>query len=260
VIRPTGLLDPIIELRPLKNQIDDLIAEIGKVTKAGDRTFVTTLTKRSAEDLTHYLHEAGMRVEYLHSDIDAIERVAILQRLRKGEFDVLVGINLLREGLDVPEVALVAILDADKEGFLRSTTSLVQTAGRAARHVKGRVILYCDHKTDAIRDLLRITKSHRERQIAYNEANGIKPKSVKRSVNESAYVYKSGKTNMRGGPVISGGLDAANEVDLIAELTRDMLEAADNLEFERAAYLRDQIQQLEKAPKQGLKLRGSKVI
>jgi excinuclease ABC subunit B len=247
VIRPTGLLDPVIELRPLKNQIDDLIAEIGKVTKAGDRTFVTTLTKRSAEDLTHYLHEAGMRVEYLHSDIDAIERVAILQRLRKGEFDVLVGINLLREGLDVPEVALVAILDADKEGFLRSTTSLVQTAGRAARHVKGRVILYCDHKTDAIRDLLRITKSHRDRQMAYNEANGIKPKSVKRSVNESAYVYRSGKAGLSGVSVPSGGQAAINETDLIAELTRDMLEAADNLEFERAAYLRDQIRQLRKS-------------
>lgn len=242
VIRPTGLLDPVIELRPLKNQIDDLIAEIGKVTKAGDRTFVTTLTKRSAEDLTHYLHEAGMRVEYLHSDIDAIERVAILQRLRKGEFDVLVGINLLREGLDVPEVALVAILDADKEGFLRSTTSLVQTAGRAARHVNGRVILYCDHKTDAIRDLVRITKSHRDKQMAYNAEHGIKPKSVKRAVNESAYVYKASKT----GVDLSAGPGEIPAGDIIEELTRDMLEAADNLEFERAAYLRDQIRRLKK--------------
>jgi excinuclease ABC subunit B len=242
VIRPTGLLDPVIELRPLKNQIDDLIAEIGKVTKAGDRTFVTTLTKRSAEDLTHYLHEAGMRVEYLHSDIDAIERVAILQRLRKGEFDVLVGINLLREGLDVPEVALVAILDADKEGFLRSTTSLVQTAGRAARHVNGRVILYCDHKTDAIRDLVRITKSHRDKQMAYNTEHGIKPKSVKRAVNESAYVYKASKT----GVALSAGPGEIPAGDIIEELTRDMLEAADNLEFERAAYLRDQIRRLKK--------------
>ncbi len=242
VIRPTGLLDPVIELRPLKNQIDDLIAEIGKVTKAGDRTFVTTLTKRSAEDLTHYLHEAGMRVEYLHSDIDAIERVAILQRLRKGEFDVLVGINLLREGLDVPEVALVAILDADKEGFLRSTTSLVQTAGRAARHVNGRVILYCDHKTDAIRDLVRITKSHRDKQMAYNAEHGIKPKSVKRAVNESAYVYKASKT----GVALSAGPGEIPAGDIIEELTRDMLEAADNLEFERAAYLRDQIRRLKK--------------
>ena len=213
------------------------------MTKAGDRTFVTTLTKRSAEDLTHYLHEAGMRVEYLHSDIDAIERVAILQRLRKGEFDVLVGINLLREGLDVPEVALVAILDADKEGFLRSTTSLVQTAGRAARHVKGRVILYCDHKTDAIRDLVRITKSHRDRQIAYNKEHGITPKSVKRSVNESTYVFKSSK-----GDAPQKGVSAAeaSRDQVLGELAREMLEAADNLEFERAAYLRDQIKLLKK--------------
>ena len=240
VIRPTGLLDPTIELRPLANQIDDLIGEIRKVTDEGDRTFVTTLTKRSAEDLTHYLHETGIRVEYLHSDIDAIERVAILQRLRKGEFDVLVGINLLREGLDLPEVALVAILDADKEGFLRSTTSLVQTAGRTARHVKGRVILYCDHKTDAIRDLLRITKAHREKQIAYNEAHGIVPKSVKRAINESAYVFKAGKG---AGPAMASASQPPNlsTSQLLEELTRDMLEAADNLEFERAAYLRDQI-------------------
>ena len=248
VIRPTGLLDPVIELRPLKNQIDDLIEEIRKVAAKKDRVFVTTLTKRSAEDLTHYLHETGIRVEYLHSDIDAIERVEILQRLRKGEFDVLVGINLLREGLDLPEVALVAILDADKEGFLRSTTSLVQTAGRTARHEKGRVILYCDHKTDAIRDLLRITKAHRDKQIAYNEAHHIKPKSVKRSINEASHLFKSGGARVAsvlpdGGsaPAMPGGETAA---ELVAELTREMLEAADNLEFERAAYLRDQIKSL----------------
>ena len=257
VIRPTGLLDPEIEIRPLKNQVDDLIAEIGREVKSkgekgksadGNRVLVTTLTKRSAEDLSQYLHEAGIRVEYLHSDIDAIERVAILQRLRKGEFDVLVGINLLREGLDLPEVALVAILDADKEGFLRSTTSLVQTAGRTARHEKGRVILYADHKTDAIRDLLRITKNHREKQIAYNEAHGIVPHSVKRAINESAYVYKAGikakgqvEGEQRIGPSSVSGLSSS---DLVAELTRDMLEAADNLEFERAAYLRDEIKKM----------------
>ncbi len=242
VIRPTGLLDPVIEIRPLANQIDDLVEEIGRVVKGGDRVFVTTLTKRSAEDLSQYLHGEGIRVEYLHSDIDAIERVAILQRLRKGEFDVLVGINLLREGLDLPEVALVAILDADKEGFLRSTTSLVQTAGRTARHEKGRVILYADHKTDAIRDLLRITKSHRDKQIAYNKEHGIVPKSVKRAINESAYVFAAGKETTAGGRThqVADG----NKVDLIAEMTRDMLEAADNLEFERAAYLRDQIAKL----------------
>ena len=239
VIRPTGLLDPEIEIRPLANQIDDLIAEIHKVVEAKDRVFVTTLTKRSAEDLSQYLHEAGIRVEYLHSDIDAIERVAILQRLRKGEFDVLVGINLLREGLDLPEVALVAILDADKEGFLRSTTSLVQTAGRTARHEKGRVILYADRQTDAIRDLLRITKGHREKQIKYNEAHHITPKSVKRAINESAYVFKSKSEVVGVQRKDSSSVSGLSSSDLIAELTRDMLEAADNLEFERAAYLRD---------------------
>ena len=262
VIRPTGLLDPEIEIRPLKGQIDDLIGEIerevkskgekGKSADDRNRVLVTTLTKRSAEDLSQYLHEAGVRVEYLHSDIDAIERVAILQRLRKGEFDVLVGINLLREGLDLPEVALVAILDADKEGFLRSTTSLVQTAGRTARHEKGRVILYADHQTDAIRDLLRITKGHREKQIKYNEEHHITPKSVKRAINESAYLFKSGEANSRslgkgGGVSVTRGQETASPLsssDLIAELTRDMLEAADNLEFERAAYLRDQIKEM----------------
>ena len=244
VIRPTGLLDPIIEIRPLQNQIDDLIAEVRKVVDGGDRVIVTTLTKRSSEDLTDYLHGVGIKVEYLHSDIDAIERVEILQRLRKGEFDVLVGINLLREGLDLPEVALAAILDADKEGFLRSTTSLVQTAGRTARHVNGRVILYADKKTDAIKELLKITKSNREKQIAYNEAHGIVPKSVKRSINESSYLFKaSNKNTFRSA---AADEKACSDKDLIAELTREMLEAADNLEFERAAYLRDKIKELRK--------------
>jgi excinuclease ABC subunit B len=196
VIRPTGLLDPEIEVRPLKNQIDDLMEEIRIVAGAGDRVLVTTLTKRSAEDLTDYLRETGVRVEYMHSDIDALERVAILGRLRKGEFDVLVGINLLREGLDFPEVALVAILDADKEGFLRSTTSLVQTAGRCARHEKGRVILYADRRTQAIDELVRITDRHRARQIAYNTAHGITPTSVKRAINEAVYVYSEAKKTL----------------------------------------------------------------
>ena len=246
VIRPTGLLDPEIELRPLAGQIDDLIAEIRQVAAAGDRVFVTTLTKRAAEDLTHYLHETGIRVEYLHSGIDAIDRVEILQCLRKGEFDVLVGINLLREGLDLPEVALVAILDADKEGFLRSTTSLVQTAGRTARHVHGRVILYADHRTDAIDDLLRITKAHRAKQMAYNEAHGITPKPVRRAITEASHLFRSGER--KGGANAAPGSAAAgtSPAELIAELTRDMLEAADNLEFERAAYLRDQIKALKK--------------
>ncbi len=256
VIRPTGLLDPVIEKRPLKGQIDDVMDEIRTVAAAGDRVFVTTLTKRSAEDLTAYLHETGLRVEYLHSGIDALERVAILGRLRRGEFDCLIGINLLREGLDIPEVALVAILDADKEGFLRSTTSLVQTAGRCARHEKGRVILYCDHETDAIRDLLRITKEHREKQIAYNTAHGITPHSVKRAINEATYVYRSsGKGGMGGMSGMGGNLHSTSSTcstsstaddvrETIAALQKEMLEAADALEFERAAYLRDQIKKL----------------
>ena len=256
VIRPTGLLDPEIEVRPLKNQIDDLMEEIRKVAAAGDRVLVTTLTKRSSEDLTAYLRETGIRVEYLHSDIDALERVAILGRLRKGEFDVLVGINLLREGLDFPEVALVAILDADKEGFLRSTTSLVQTAGRCARHVKGRVILYADHETDAIRETIDITKYHREKQIAYNKAHHVTPKSVKRKINESVYVYTAGKDfgKKKGAvPVLSrGGVDQA----VLDDLRREMMEAADALEFERAAYLRDQIKSLEKTVQSNRRTRG----
>ncbi len=246
ILRPTGLLDPQIEVRPLANQIDDLIAEANKVAKGGSRVLVTTLTKRSAEDLAQYLRETGIRVEYLHSGIDAIERVEILQRLRKGEFDVLVGINLLREGLDLPEVELVAILDADKEGFLRSVTSLVQTAGRAARHVNGRVILYADHETDAMRELIRITTGHRKKQQAYNKAHNITPKSVRREINESAYVYRDSK---RGAKPLAAPLATTPAADLtpsslIAELTKEMLEAADALEFERAAYLRDKIKAL----------------
>ena len=253
VIRPTGLLDPEVEVRPLANQVDDLMDELKRLK--GDRALVTTLTKRSAEDLSRYLHETGVRVEYLHSDIDAIERVEILQRLRRGDFDVLVGINLLREGLDLPEVALVAILDADKEGFLRSTTSLLQTAGRAARHVKGRVILYADHQTDAIREFLEITAAHRERQIAYNREHGVEPKQVKRKVNEASYLFRAGRA-VAPAPASY----AADPKEIIAEMTREMLEAADRLEFERAAYLRDQIAKLRAdggaAPgKRGLKAR-----
>ena len=240
IIRPTGLLDPVVEIRPLATQIDDLIAEAKKIAHGGDRVFVTTLTKKSAEDLTDYLRETGVRVEYLHSDIDAIERVEILHRLRKGEFDVLVGINLLREGLDIPEVALVAILDADKEGFLRSSTSLIQTAGRAARHSKGRVILYADKRTDAINELLASTESNRRRQIAYNEKMGIVPTTAKRSMNDSTYIFKSSRKDTKKAFVYESG----DTGEVIAELQREMLKAADNLEFERAAYLRDKIAEL----------------
>ncbi len=242
IIRPTGLLDPSVELRPLSGQIDDLIDEIRRVTgKHGEanRVLVTTLTKRSAEDLTDYLRKIGIRVEYIHSDIDAIERVALLQRLRKGEFDVLVGINLLREGLDLPEVELVAVLDADKEGFLRSTTSLLQTAGRAARHERGRVILYADRMTDAISGFLAISREHRSRQMEYNRVHGIVPRTVFRPINESAYVFKSAAETPDRGVFRTNDIEES-----IQALTRDMLEAADRLEFERAAFLRDQIEKL----------------
>ena len=245
VIRPTGLLDPVVEVRPLAHQIDDLIAEARRAVERHERVLVTTLTKRSAEDLSAYLREIGLRVTHLHSDIDALERVDILQRLRRGEFDVLVGINLLREGLDLPEVALVAILDADKEGFLRSTTSLVQTAGRAARHVEGRVILYADHETEAMREFLALTKDHRTRQEAYNEAHHVTPRAVVRAIKETD--LKSGKADGRKGKAARVDADRVEDAEtLIRDWTAEMAEAVRHLEFERAAYLRDQIKQLRK--------------
>ncbi|HQF37909.1 MAG TPA: excinuclease ABC subunit UvrB [Opitutaceae bacterium] len=242
VIRPTGLLDPEIQLRPTKGQVEDLIGEIRQAVAAGERVLVTTLTKRLSEDITTYLREAKIRVEYLHSDIDAIERVEILRNLRLGNFDVLVGINLLREGLDLPEVALVAILDADKEGFLRSETSLIQTAGRAARHEKGRVIFYADVQTESIRRTIAVTAKRREKQMAYNLAHGITPRSVKRAAQSSLATYDgSGKRDET--PVAAVGED--NDVAaVIAELEDEMQEAAESLEFERAALLRDQIKAL----------------
>ncbi|WP_309384505.1 excinuclease ABC subunit UvrB [Cerasicoccus frondis] len=240
VVRPTGLLDPEMEVRPIKGQVEDLIGEIKNAIDAEERVLVTTLTKRMSEDLTSYLREANVRVEYLHSDIDAIERVEILRNLRRGEFDVLVGVNLLREGLDLPEVALVAILDADKEGFLRSHTSLVQTAGRAARHEKGRVILYADVMTDSLKRTIEVTKDRRARQIEHNEAHGITPRSVRRAVQASLHQQEAAEN-----PVdfkASGGDEDVAAV--LAELEAEMLEAASNLEFERAAVLRDQIDAL----------------
>ncbi len=240
IIRPTGLLDPPVEVRPLANQIDDLMEEIRKTAERGDRVLVTTLTKRSAEDLSAYLHETGIRVEYLHSGIDAIERVEILGRLRKGDFDCLVGINLLREGLDLPEVALVAVLDADKEGFLRSTTSLIQTAGRTARHVNGKVILYADHITDAMREMIDTTERRRAKQEAYNREHHITPTSVKRDQNDSLVIYETAQSIERG----SIAADSPETYDIhrvIGQLETEMLKAADDLEFERAALLRDEI-------------------
>lgn len=246
LIRPTGLLDPVITVRSTKGQVEDLIGEARKAAEQGERVLVTTLTKRLSEDLTTYLREAKIRVEYLHSDIDALERVEILRNLRQGNFDVLIGINLLREGLDLPEVALVAILDADKEGFLRSATSLLQTAGRAARHEKGRVIFYADVMTGSIKSTLEQVTKRREKQMAYNEAHGITPRSVKRSVQASLRVYDGKKHEEELAVAESTGDVAA----VIAELEEEMQEAANKLEFERAALLRDQINSLKSGEKQ----------
>jgi excinuclease ABC subunit B len=241
LVRPTGLLDPEITLRPTRGQVEDLIAEARAAAAAGERVLVTTLTKRLAEDLTSHLREAGIRVEYLHADIDAIERVEILRNLRLGNFDVLIGINLLREGLDLPEVALVVVLDADKEGFLRSETSLIQTAGRAARHEKGRVIFYADHQTESIRRTLAAVAYRREKQIAFNREHGITPRSVRRAAQASLHVL-DGSGRREAEPVVAETVDDAAAV--IAELEEEMQEAANRLEFERAAVLRDQIDAL----------------
>ncbi|MCL1920166.1 MAG: excinuclease ABC subunit UvrB [Kiritimatiellaeota bacterium] len=243
VIRPTGLPDPPVEVRPLGSQIDDLMEEIRRCAEQGDRVLVTTLTKRSSEDLTAYLRETGIRVEYLHSGINAIERVEILGRLRKGAFDCLVGINLLREGLDLPEVTLVAVLDADKEGFLRSATSLIQTAGRTARHLNGRVILYADKVTDAMRQMIDVTQARRAKQEAYNAEHGITPRSVKRAIHESLALYDEAR-HVEERMIAAESHEAYNVHTVISDLEREMLEAADALEFERAAMLRDEIKVL----------------
>ncbi len=243
VIRPTGLLDPEIEIRSTQGQVEDLIGEINRCVEEKERVLVTTLTKRMSEDLSDYLRERNIRVEYLHSDIDAIERIEILRNLRKGEFDVLVGINLLREGLDLPEVALVAILDADKEGFLRSRTSLIQTAGRAARHENGRVIFYADKMTDSIRAADEITTHRRARQLDYNKEHNITPKGVKRAVQASLHYRIKEKVDPISVAEASGDEDVAV---VIAELEEEMITAANNLQFERAALLRDQVEALRK--------------
>jgi excinuclease ABC subunit B len=247
VIRPTGLLDPEISVRPTKGQVEDLIGEARKAVVAGERVLVTTLTKRLSEDLTSFMREAGLRVEYLHSDIDAIERVEILRNLRLGHFDILIGINLLREGLDLPEVALVAILDADKEGFLRSETSLIQTAGRAARHEAGRVIFYADVMTQSIRRTIEVTGRRRAKQMEYNREHGIVPRSVKRAAQAS--LGQAPGADESEGETVAAETGAEDVAAVIAELEADMTEAAGRLEFERAALLRDQIDALRGPPR-----------
>jgi excinuclease ABC subunit B len=246
VIRPTGLMDPPIEVRPVKGQVDDLLAEIRDRASRSERVLVTTLTKRMAEDLTTYYHELGVKVRYLHSDVDTLERVEILRDLRRGVFDVLVGINLLREGLDLPEVSLVAILDADKEGFLRSSGALIQTSGRAARNVNGCVIMYADVMTDSMRAAINETQRRRARQHAFNEEHGITPTTIVKSIDDvlsSVYERDYGPTPVvrEERPVFrtQAELDAH-----ISELERDMKAAAANLDFERAAALRDTVRAL----------------
>jgi excinuclease ABC subunit B len=245
IIRPTGLVDPDIIVRPVENQIDDLIGEIKKVTEQEFRTLVTTLTKRMAEDLTDYLLEMGVRVRYMHSDIDTIERTQIVRGLRKHEFDVLVGINLLREGLDIPEVALVAILDADKEGFLRSERSLIQTIGRASRNAEGRVILYADNMTGSMERAIRETDRRREIQINYNDEHGIIPQTIQKDIQkELVKTYAKTGGEATGVMAIAEDMSGMEIANIIIDLEADMHMAAKNLEFERAAQLRDKIKEL----------------
>ncbi|MGL4911275.1 MAG: excinuclease ABC subunit UvrB [Romboutsia sp.] len=243
IIRPTGLLDPIIEVRPINNQIDNLVVEINKVIERNERVLITTLTKKMSEDLTNYLKEIGIRVKYLHSDIDTLERVEIIRDLRLGKFDVLVGINLLREGLDIPEVSLVTILDADKEGFLRSETSLIQTVGRAARNSEGKVIMYADKITRSMERAIEETKRRREIQILHNEEHGITPTTIKKSVRNSIEATKVADEEAIYG--ITETEDIGEIKANIAILQAEMMESAQNLQFERAAELRDKIKQLE---------------
>jgi excinuclease ABC subunit B len=244
IVRPTGLLDPAISVRPTKGQIDDLLAEIRERVKRDQRVLVTTLTKKMAEDLTEYFRESGLRVRYLHSDVDTLERMAILRDLRLGEFDVLVGINLLREGLDLPEVSLVAILDADKEGYLRSVTSLVQTIGRAARNLEGSVIMYADRMTDSMQGAIQETERRRKIQDEYNQAHGITPASVKSAIRDIIQATKTvEESHIESKPLKE--LSGRERVRMANRLRKEMKEASRNWEFERAAALRDLLMELE---------------
>jgi excinuclease ABC subunit B len=241
VIRPTGLLDPEVSVRPTEGQIDDLISEINMRVAKKERVLVTTLTRKVAEDLTDYLSDYGIKVRYMHFDVDTIERMELIRDLRLGEFDVLVGINLLREGLDIPEVSLVAILDADKEGFLRSETSLIQTIGRAARNAGGQVIMYADEVTGSMERAINETYRRREKQMKYNEERGIVPQTIKKDVREILEI--SSKDNIQE-RVAKRRLSEREKNELIDKLTKEMRAAAQLLEFEHAAYLRDQIEKI----------------
>ncbi len=244
IIRPTGLVDPEVIVRPTKGQVDDMLSEIRKRAEKHERVLVTTLTKKMAEDLAEYLAEAGVKVHYLHSEIETLDRIEILRNLRTGEYDVIVGINLLREGLDLPEVSLVAILDADKEGFLRSDVSLIQTIGRAARHVSGQVIMYADKMTDSMARAINETSRRRKLQMEFNETHGIKPESIRKEIRDIAEALARGETELNRGAE-DGVVRAPVEVEvLIAELEEEMYIAAKNLEFEKAAELRDQVNML----------------
>jgi excinuclease ABC subunit B len=248
IIRPTGIVDPDVELRPTRNQIDDLLNEIRRREEANERVLVTTLTKKMAEDLTDYLLESGVRARYLHSEIDTLERIQIIRELRLGEYDVLIGVNLLREGLDLPEVSLVAILDADKEGFLRGQTALIQTIGRAARNVNGRVLLYADKLTEAIKGAMDETNRRRAIQLAYNEEHGITPESISKGVSDIAEFLSleaptvPGKRRRKGREVEGMGRDELEK--LVVTLEEEMFAAAEELRFEYAAKLRDEIKEL----------------
>ena len=248
IIRPTGVVDPVVELRPTRNQIDDLLNEIREREAVGERVLVTTLTKKMAEDLTDYLLEAGVRTRYLHSEVDTLERIQIVRELRLGEYDVLVGVNLLREGLDLPEVSLVTILDADKEGFLRGKTALIQTIGRAARNVNGKVILYADKTTESIEGAMEETRRRRVIQLAYNEEHDITPESIRKGVSDIAEFLSLEQPHVpgkrrRGGTKVEGmGPDELHA--LVVTLEEEMHVAADELRFEYAAKLRDEIKDL----------------